>query len=627
MYYGANYNNNDETRGFFVNPTKEPIQIDEPFKCKICHETFTFKNKLHSHLGHRVKGRFNPTKTCPGRSVMHARTKQEERWAIAYNNKAEPRVTAEPLQIITSDVDSAKDVGSGQAFRKYRYAHIKIQLSPKHPASEVCADSGCSVTLIERAFLKECLLDVQLRLNPAPLEVSGIGSDKHRATEYFISPLYIPDKDQDRKNALAKTAPREVHVVDGLRAGMLLGSDIMTPEGTDLILSRQVAMINSCKMEALIETRAKGLLMPRFVHAKKAVVIPSNATALVEVNHLDLPVRDFLFEPIDTKLSIYSGLVDQDFHQIIIRNDTDHAVKVQRNMRLGQLLKNEFDGCYHISSEQEDVADLALQRPEDKHRENWFKSIFRKAMTASAVVLLARANLSSPMTSTVPSTSIDTPTVVSPSSAVGVTVSPRDTVLPNGTTVYGNVPEIIQVVDEHLSIWKEQGFADVPEAEWMHIPLRSDWENKAPKTARVYPIGADSRRIIDETFDKLQDQGRLEWTKQSTPFSFPVFIVWTTKADGTRKGRAVVDIQGLNAVTQTDVYALPLQSDIINAVEGCKYITVVDCASFFYQWRVHPQDRHKLTVVTHRGQESFNMAVMSYKNSPAYVQHQIDRLL
>ena len=32
-------------------------------------------------------------------------------------------------------------------------------------------------------------------------------------------------------------------------------------------------------------------------------------------------------------------------------------------------------------------------------------------------------------------------------------------------------------------------------------------------------------------------------------------------------------------------------------------------------------------MVTHRGQETFNVAVMGYKNSPAYVQRQIDRIL
>ena len=140
-------------------------------------------------------------------------------------------------------------------------------------------------------------------------------------------------------------------------------------------------------------------------------------------------------------------------------------------------------------------------------------------------------------------------------------------------------------------------------------------------------MGEDSKRVIDETFDKLYKQGRMEWSTNSTPFSYPIFVVWTMKPNGTRKGRAVMDIRGLNTITLPDIYALPLQVELISAVKGYKYITVIDAASFFYQWRVHPEDRHKLSVVTHRGQEFFNVCVIGYKNSPAYIQRQIDRLL
>ena len=60
---------------------------------------------------------------------------------------------------------------------------------------------------------------------------------------------------------------------------------------------------------------------------------------------------------------------------------------------------------------------------------------------------------------------------------------------------------------------------------------------------------------------------------------------------------------------------------------SCQYIIVVDCFSFFYQWRVHFKDRHKLTIINHKKQESFNVAIMKYKNSLVYVQRQINRLL
>lgn len=97
--------------------------------------------------------------------------------------------------------------------------------------------------------------------------------------------------------------------------------------------------------------------------------------------------------------------------------------------------------------------------------------------------------------------------------------------------------------------------------------------------------------------------------------------------DGSRKGRVVVDIRALNKITMPDAYSVPSQADILAAIHGSKFITTVDCASFFYQRRVKPQHCHRLTVASHRGQETFKVAVMGYKNSSAYVQRMIDRIL
>ena len=83
----------------------------------------------------------------------------------------------------------------------------------------------------------------------------------------------------------------------------------------------------------------------------------------------------------------------------------------------------------------------------------------------------------------------------------------------------------------------------------------------------------------------------------------------------------------MNVIIQSNVYLVSLQSNIIFAVRDCVYITVVNCASFFYQWRMHSFDRHKLTIINHKDQKSFNVIVMNYKNSSTYVQRQIDWLL
>lgn len=106
-----------------------------------------------------------------------------------------------------------------------------------------------------------------------------------------------------------------------------------------------------------------------------------------------------------------------------------------------------------------------------------------------------------------------------------------------------------------------------------------------------------------------------------------MFVVWKTLLDGKRKGRAVVDIRGLNDLIVLDVYLVSLQSEVIARLAGCTHIVVMDAMSFFYQWRAHPDSRHMLTAISHRGQETFNVSVMGCMNSIAYVQRQIDRIL
>lgn len=125
----------------------------------------------------------------------------------------------------------------------------------------------------------------------------------------------------------------------------------------------------------------------------------------------------------------------------------------------------------------------------------------------------------------------------------------------------------------------------------------------------------------------MHRQGRLKWSDEDTSFSFPVFVVWKT-SNGVRKGRAVVDIRGLNDIIVPDAYLVPLQEEIINDLRGCDRLFILDAMSFFYQWRVHSADTFKFTVVTHsRGQETFLVPVMGCRNLIAYVQRRMDRLL
>ena len=76
-----------------------------------------------------------------------------------------------------------------------------------------------------------------------------------------------------------------------------------------------------------------------------------------------------------------------------------------------------------------------------------------------------------------------------------------------------------------------------------------------------------------------------------------------------------------------DTYSLLLQSDIITTIQGCTHLAVLDAASFFYQWKLHPDFQYMFIVVTYRGQETFQVLIIDYINSVAYVQWEIDNIL
>lgn len=200
-----------------------------------------------------------------------------------------------------------------------------------------------------------------------------------------------------------------------------------------------------------------------------------------------------------------------------------------------------------------------------------------------------------------------------------------------GVTIYGDretATRFDSLVREFPRLFTDDGkSANIPESDWMPIKLVSDWNASGSKLAhKVYPLGAKDREVVDVTFDKLHDQGRLSWTNSPTPFGSPVFVV-KREVGKILKRRPVVDVRGLNSIALTDAYPMPLQSDVTSAVAGCPYISVMDMVAFFYQWPVAREDRHKLTVVSHRGQEFFNVAPMGFKNSPPFVQRQVDKII
>ena len=162
----------------------------------------------------------------------------------------------------------------------------------------------------------------------------------------------------------------------------------------------------------------------------------------------------------------------------------------------------------------------------------------------------------------------------------------------------------------------------------MTISIKS---NAKIAVVKIYSVNLKDRALIDDLFDRMHRQRRMNWSTTSTKHDYFVFVTWRIilKPDqnSIRKERVVVDIRSLNKIAETNFYSMSLQIDIISTVSECSHITIIDATEMFYQWPVKEQNRQKFIVVSHREQKQFNVAVMKYKNSSSYVQRQVNTIL
>lgn len=106
---------------------------------------------------------------------------------------------------------------------------------------------------------------------------------------------------------------------------------------------------------------------------------------------------------------------------------------------------------------------------------------------------------------------------------------------------------------QYPSIWESEGFIQIFLERWMKIHLKPGWESKvAALKPKVYPLGNDSRHVVDKNFDEMHRQGWLKFTTYPNPFSSLVFVVWKPDGNRKKKDRTVINIQKLNKMVLPD---------------------------------------------------------------------------
>ena len=92
---------------------------------------------------------------------------------------------------------------------------------------------------------------------------------------------------------------RELYIIDNLRVKMLIGNDIIEPEGIIIDIANKKARINSCSTIINITARSRGEFVRRKIYIKLSIFVPPHSEMILLIKEINLSNdRDFLFESV-----------------------------------------------------------------------------------------------------------------------------------------------------------------------------------------------------------------------------------------------------------------------------------------------------------------------------------------
>ena len=87
-----------------------------------------------------------------------------------------------------------------------------------------------------------------------PLKVRGIEISKHKTDKYVLEPLYF-SAISDKGQRMIVCIHHKLHIVDNLRANILIGNDLISAKGITIDIAKEKAYIPECK--AIVSITAK----------------------------------------------------------------------------------------------------------------------------------------------------------------------------------------------------------------------------------------------------------------------------------------------------------------------------------------------------------------------------------
>ena len=454
---------------------------------------------------------------------------------------------------------------------------------------------------------------------------------------------------------------RPFHIFKDLSVPLLIGNDIMKPEKFDLLYSTNRLRIGACDgicVQITVFSGSKYSQIP--VRCAEAVVIPAGSSVVVGVKlgRILEPNQDYQFTPLHTRLAVTGAGAPH----AVVRHNQKGLLYTNFDDRLLTIFKGSLLG--HVRSLETSVSLAWMDASKD------IKALFGITRDGGACDVSLAFTVAEVFE---PHRTDESPAVNAPDGEwyeARPEPRPRPTpalsnrAIPDGeqscTSEIFEVPEwllweyvsqhehalppYIKIPDKATSTWEQvvvnseddisseqvaalrslvrrhrgifndvMGCVREPEEDWLRIEVPAELEVGLKPTV-LYRLTARGRVALDEQFNLNCEYGRMAALHKPSLWDLKVFVVYRGS-----KARPVVDMQKLNAAIIGDAYPLPPQEEVIQAIQGIRWLGSADITSAFYQRLIYLAHRYRTAISTQRGREIFNVSIMGGKTS---VQHQ-----
>lgn len=169
--------------------------------------------------------------------------------------------------------------------------------------------------------------------------------------------------------------------------------------------------------------------------------------------------------------------------------------------------------------------------------------------------------------------------------------------------------EMIQILQDYQNVWTQKGVGAASGVE--HEIVLTSYK---PVALPPRHIPLHLQEALDKEVNQMLEDGVI--SPSSSPYAtYPVMVL---KPDGGI--RLAIDYRRLNNLTVTDAMPLPNIRDLLYAIEGSKYFTLIDLRAGFWQIPMAENSKHLTAFRTHRGHYQFNVMPFGLKNAPATFQ-------